>query len=250
MRARRKPTCASPAWYCRFAAVATSLLAVAPMSVAGNDGVAHQAFANARGRVVFENERVAVERVEIAPGESTGRRVPGTDQIVVFIKGGLLRLEDSGRVAGWRDGRAWWLGALDRSIGAYTNAGQAPIDIEVVSLKPNIHVAAPGERGRPVSYPNLAGEDLLENDRVIVQYYELQPGQWEGPHEHGPNALWMFIHGGLGTSRTRLQPTPLPPTMYEDGAVGWMPRIDASVGHESANADSHPEDWLWITLKD
>ena len=33
-------------------------------------------------------------------------------------------------------------------------------------------------------YPNVEGELLLEDDRVVVQRFVLEPGQWEGIHEH------------------------------------------------------------------
>ena len=93
-----------------------------------------------------------------------------------------------------------WKGAASGCSGSRFER-TTPIDIEVVKLKPYVHEAG-AAIARPVSYPNVAGEDLPENDFVIVQRFELEPGQWEGPHGHGPTSLWIFIHGGLGACHT------------------------------------------------
>ena len=34
------------------------------------------------------------------------------------------------------------------------------------------------------TYPNVEGETLLEDERVVVQRFVLPPGEWEGIHEH------------------------------------------------------------------
>ena len=38
-------------------------------------------------------------------------------------------------------------------------------------------------------YPNIEGETLLEDDRVVVQRFVLESGEWEGIHEHPENQL-------------------------------------------------------------
>ena len=74
------------------------------------------------------------------------------------------------------------------------------------------------------------------------------PGQWEGVHAHVGNQLWIFIKGGLWSSRTR-STAPTKPQFGPDGTVGWMPAVDISQGHESGNVGTTARDVVWITLK-
>ena len=39
-------------------------------------------------------------------------------------------------------------------------------------------------------YPNISGEVLLENDKVVVQRFVFPPGVWEGVHSHPPDQLY------------------------------------------------------------
>ena len=43
-------------------------------------------------------------------------------------------------------------------------------------------------------YPNVEGETLLEDDRVVVQRFVLEPGQWEGIHEHPVHQLVIVLN--------------------------------------------------------
>ncbi len=52
--------------------------------------------------------------------------------------------------------------------------------LAVVSLALPTGNAAGQELG--VFYPNIPGELLLENDKVVVQKFIVEPGQWEGVH--------------------------------------------------------------------
>ncbi len=61
-------------------------------------------YANLQGQVVLENARVRVEKFVIAPGQSTGSHTHPADQLLVFVKGGVLT-SASGRSTLWRDGR-------------------------------------------------------------------------------------------------------------------------------------------------
>jgi len=67
-------------------------------------------------------------------------------------------------------------------------------------------------------YPNIPGELLLENDKLVVQRFTIQPGQWEGIHRHPPDQLYIHIKGGEWTVKygdgatTSYSPT---------GEIGW-----------------------------
>jgi beta-alanine degradation protein BauB len=208
-------------------------------------------YANLQGQVVLENNRVRVEKYILQPGQSTGLHTHPADQLLVFVKGGVLTLE-SGRSTLWKDGRVLWQNATDRPDGGSTNTGKTPIEIICVNLKPvAAPVAAPAgpPKYRYLNYPNIPGEDLLENDLVIVQRFTVNPGQWEGVHAHHPDMLYIHVKGGQWAARSKTEPEHPYPDASPDGEVGWMPTIDISVGHESGNIGKEPIDLIWVTLK-
>jgi predicted metal-dependent enzyme (double-stranded beta helix superfamily) len=219
---------------------------------ADSTAIGHRStYANLQGEVVLENERVRVEKFLIAPGMSTGLHTHPADQLLVFVKGGVLTTE--GRSTLWRDGRVEWRSARAAADPASTNAGAAPIEIICVNLKPVATHAAAGPDGQPkyryLNYPNIPGEDLLENEFVIVQRFTVNPGQWEGVHAHHPDMLYIHIKGGQWAARSKTEAQHPYPEPSPDGEVGWMPTIPLSVGHESGNIGTEPIDLIWVTLK-
>ncbi|MDP7255289.1 MAG: hypothetical protein QGF00_37215, partial [Planctomycetota bacterium] len=50
-------------------------------------------------------------------------------------------------------------------------------------------------------YPNIPGELVLENDKLVVQRFIIQPGQWEGIHSHPGNQVYIHIKGGTWSER-------------------------------------------------
>lgn len=223
-------------------------------------------FANLPGEVVLDNPRVTVEKFILAPGLATGRQSHRLDQLWVFVKGGVLTSSE-GRATLWRDGRVLWRGASDRLDEGVTNTGAAPIEIICVNLKPwsttppaagatapaagpTAPAAGPTPpKYRYLNYPNIPGEDLLENDEVIVQRFTVAPGQWEGVHAHHPDMLYIHIKGGQWAAKTYREPEHPYPEASPDGEVGWMPTIDLGVGHQSGNIGPSPIDLIWVTLK-
>ena len=211
-------------------------------------------YADLRSELLLENDRVLVERFVLAPGQATGRHTHPEDQLLVFVKGGVLRSVETGRSTLWREGRVAWYGAGEAADAGSRNAGPAAIVMICVTVKP---VARPGAStpGAPpadphLNYPNIPGEDLLENARVIVQRFTVDPGQWEGVHAHRPNMLYIHIKGGQWAARSRHEPEHPYPDPSPDGEVGWMPTIDIREGHESGNIGPQPIDLIWVTLKD
>lgn len=218
---------------------------------AGETAVRTSTFADLSGEVVLDNNRVRVEKFMIDPGQATGRHAHKADQLWVFIKGGVLT--SAGRSALWREGRVQWYGASESGDAGSVNTGAAPIEIISINLKPvpAAAAAAPGAepKYRYLNYPNIPGEDLLENDQVIVQRFTVNPGQWEGVHAHHPDMLFIHIKGGQWAARTKTEPEHPYPEASPDGEVGWMPTIDIGVGHESGNIGKEPIDLVWVTLK-
>jgi beta-alanine degradation protein BauB len=203
------------------------------------------------GELLLENPRVIVEKFVLAPGQSTGRHTHPGDQLLVFVHGGVLKSLATGRATLWRDGRVLWQSSGDAADEGSSNAGSTAIVMIFVTLKPiTAASAAAGRQAHYLDYPNIPGEDLLENRRVIVQRFTVNPGQWEGVHAHGPNMLYIHIKGGQWAARSRKEPEHPYPEASPDGEVGWMPTIDISEGHESGNIGKQPIDLIWVTLKD
>ena len=101
------------------------------------------------------------------------------------------------------------------------------------------------------TYPNIEGETLLEDDRVIVQRFELLPGQWEGIHEHPEHQLVIVLNSTnelvyrfRGSDRVFERP--------ENDSVRafWRPGpVYMSDEHESGNTGDRTLEWITITFK-
>jgi predicted metal-dependent enzyme (double-stranded beta helix superfamily) len=221
--------------------------------IAAQPSVYGPTYADLRGEMLLDNPRVVVQKFVIEPGQSTGRHTHPGDQLAVFIKGGVLTSRTTGRSTLWRDGRVLWQNATDPADDGSTNSGATPIEMVWVTLKPVAwRTAAAGSKNvkyHYLNYPNIPGEDLLENDLVIVQRFTVNPGQWEGVHAHHPDMLYIHVKGGQWAARSYKEPEHAYPEPSPDGEVGWMPTIDISEGHESRNIGNNPIDLIWVTLK-
>ena len=96
-------------------------------------------------------------------------------------------------------------------------------------------------------YPNIPGELLLENEKVVVQKFIFPPGQWEGIHSHPPDQLYITLKGGEWTVKYGAKT--FPPQRSETGSVGWFGPVALTAGHESVNSGDEPIESIWVTLK-
>jgi quercetin dioxygenase-like cupin family protein len=240
------------AWLAYSAALALLLLALSgcPVEAAARTLI----YADLPGELLLDNSHVLVERFVLEPGQTTGRHTHPADQLLVFVKGGLLKSERTGRSTLWRDGRVAWHSSGEPPDEGSRNVGPEKIVMIWVTLKPVAAASvAARTRRRPdayLNYPNIPGEDLLDNSRVIVQRFTVNPGQWEGVHAHRPNMLYIHVKGGQWATRSKKEPEHPYPETSPDGEVGWMPTIDISEGHESGNVGQQPIDLIWVTLKE
>jgi hypothetical protein len=240
---------AAPWW--AFALPSLVLIALPGRGVGAASAPYGPLYASLHGEVLLDNPRVYVQKFVVEPGQSTGRRTRPGDQLLVFIKGGVLTSQ-AGRSTLWRDGRVVWHDAAEGVDEGSTNTGAAPIEMIWVALKRVASSSvAPGTKRkyRYLNYPNIPGEDLLENDLVIVQRFTVNPGQWEGVHAHHPDMLYIHVKGGQWAARSKHEPEHAYPAPSPDGEVGWMPTIDIIEGHESGNIGKDPIDLIWVTLK-
>ncbi len=233
-----------------------ALMLVASVARAGGTGTSLEGalFANLPGKVLLDNPRVQVRQFTVEPGRSTGAWDSRAAQLLVFIKGGVLKSNATGRSTLWNDGRVLWTASIDLSdVGGGTNTGPTPIVLESVTLKPVDAAVKAAADGRPkyryLNYPNIPGEDILDNDWVIVQHFVVKPGQWEGVHAHHPDMLYIHVKGGQWAARSATEKEHTYPSPSADGSVGWMQPIDISQGHESRNVGAEPIDLIWVTLK-
>jgi len=207
---------------------------------------------NPRGEVLLENEHVVLQRLVVGPGEWEGIHSHPGNQLYVHIKGG----EWSGRIGGKseysgtvdEDGAVGWMDAIPLSAGHDSgNTGDAPIDLIYVTLKDDSPIAPEVEHA-PQIYPNIPLELLLENDRVIVQRVQVEPGQWEGIHSHPGNQVYIHIKGGTWSERRRGVKSGNS-TSSETGSVGWIDAVDPGEAHDVGNTGDTTIDLVLVTLK-
>jgi hypothetical protein len=201
------------------------------------------------GTVALENDRVLVSRFIIPPGKSTGPEAHGAHELLIFVKGGVLTSNSTGRRSLWPDGRVVWLDKAGHDGGS-TNTGRRPIEILWVTLKPSVPPSSSASKAPwgYLSYPNIAGEDVLENDWMIVQRFKMKPGEWEGVHAHNPNTFYVFIKGGQWVSKSKANPGGTQGSAI-DGTIAWMDTIALSEGHQSGNIGSNESEVVWVSLK-
>ena len=104
------------------------------------------------------------------------------------------------------------------------------------------------------TYPNIDGETLLEDDRVIVQRFVLEPGQWEGVHEHPEHQLVIVVNATdeltyrIGDSNKVFRRES--EEELQRITSFWRPGpVYLSDDHESGNTGTRPLEWIAITFK-
>ena len=102
------------------------------------------------------------------------------------------------------------------------------------------------------TYPNIDGETLLEDDRVVVQRFVLQPGEWEGIHEHPEHQLVIVLKPTNSLTYRRGDSERVFEREDDNERVTafWRPGpVFLSDQHESGNTGDKPLEWVAITFK-
>src|ERR1700676_2442189 len=97
-----------PASMCAFALLLAMLIGLPVRCIAAPSTQYGPIYANLEGEVLLDNPRVFVQKFIVQPGQFTGHRTHQSDQLLVFVKGGILTSRATGRATVWRDGRAVW----------------------------------------------------------------------------------------------------------------------------------------------
>ncbi len=96
-------------------------------------------------------------------------------------------------------------------------------------------------------YPNIPGELLLENEKMVVQKFTIQPGQWEGIHRHPYDQLYVQVKGGEWTVQYDGEESSF---VAETGSASWDPTgTTLAENHQSGNTGDEPMELIWINLK-
>ena len=93
----------------------------------------------------------------------------------------------------------------------------------------------------PPTFENLQGEVVLDNPRVTVEKFVLQPGQNTGKQSHRLDQLWVFVKGGVLTSEGRA-------VLWRDGRVLWRRAADRP-DEGSTNTGTTPIEVICVNLK-
>ena len=203
------------------------------------------------GEVVFENEHVVLQRLVVGPGEWEGIHSHPGNQLYVHVKGGLWSGRERGEVTYIgppdADGSVGWMDAIPLSEEHESgNVGDEPIDLIYVTLKSDLPIA-PEVKHTQQAYPNISMETLLENERMIVQRGQVEPGQWTGIHSHPGNQICIYIKGGNWSER-RIGGQEAS-GFSGAGSMGWIDAVELSERHESGNIGDTTIDFVQITLK-
>jgi len=208
-----------------------------------------QHYPNITGEVVFENERVLVQRFVLQPGEWEGIHTHSGQQLGFGLSEGesTVRYGNDEAVSLGRLGSAFWQRAVSLSERHESGAtGDTPVEWLWVNVKPGDQASASAGVDHHHHYPNISGEDVFENDRVLVQRFVMLPGEWEGIHSHSGNQLYIMLSEGESTVRygenERISQSYV-------GQVAWQPAVDLSERHESGNTGDTPLEWLWVNFK-
>ena len=139
----------------------------------------------------------------------------------------------------------------DQYVGRYWS--KRDNDSVLCELCPRQCLLHEGQRGFCFVRQNIDGELIHEDDRVIIQKFVLQPGQWEGIHTHPEHQLVIVLKdteqvvslfGDKKQVYNSEDPASTPMSAF------WRPGpVTLEDKHNSGNLGTRPLEWIAITFK-
>jgi quercetin dioxygenase-like cupin family protein len=182
----------------------------------------------------WENDRLRVRAISVAPGAQVPAAYADTDAVFVFLTADL-----GGRMPA---AEATWQPAGARDL---ANRGRAPVEALVIEVK-NVEARAAGITP-PEALPATSAADvrvLIDNPRILVTKQRYLPGVYAGPawHFHPQDTLVVYLTGGYvgqplggwGLNRVRR---------------GEIDVVPANMFHGFANPGTDPMEFLAIFPK-
>lgn len=203
--------------------------------------------------VVLENDRVRIERVQLAPGSRSDQRSIPQDSLAIALDAGTLEVSASGEPASIvqvQPANTWWWRRAPATH-SMANVGPRPFTFLQVRLKARDATAAGDSEalGRPAVVPGIA--TLLDNSRVFVEKLTLHAGfRTDPPGQSHPEYVprdVIIVALTPGEYEVSSTGEPAESGRFQRGSVWWWPKPPAT--HSVANAGTEPHDIVKISLK-
>ena len=198
-----------------------------------------QMYPNLVAPVLFENERVVVQRPPGELGQWSGEHSHAGNQLAIVLAGGTLTFREGGEETERTSeaGDVIWVEATEAHDHAIT-AG--PADEILITL-----VGTEMMGGMAQAYPDMPADIVFENDHVVVQTLRSELSEWAGEHSHAGNQLAVALTGGTIMYREGGEETP---RTFEKGEVWW---IEATEAHDHTGSGDAAAPWrrLLVTFK-
>ena len=102
-------------------------------------------------------------------------------------------------------------------------------------------------------YPNIEGDTIYEDDRVIIQSFRLEPGQWEGVHTHPRHQLVIVTNDSdkvISTFGNKEYVFINDEAVDTSPSAFWRPGpVTLEDQHNSGNLGTRTLEWIAITFK-
>jgi predicted metal-dependent enzyme (double-stranded beta helix superfamily) len=119
-----------------------------------------------------------------------------------------------------------------------------------VTLVASLLLLAAANASAQQTYPNVEGQLLMEDERVIVQRFVLEPGQWEGIHAHPEYQLVLVVQSTDEVTMRFGDKETIFSGENQGMSAFWRPGpVAISEQHESGNTGSSPLEWIAISFK-
>lgn len=204
---------------------------------------------NPFGRVILSNEKVVLQRLVVPGRQWEGVHSHPGHQLFVHIKGGFWSGRMGERLMYYNEfddaGTIGWMDKIPFSDGHDSgNTGDAPIDLIYITSKSGKPLT-PGQVEAPQILPNIPFEVKFENDLMIAQRTQINPGEWSGVHNRPGNQLYVLVKGGTLSERVGGGEATVS-LLNEDGEAQWL---DAAEAYEFGNTGDTTIDLVLVTFK-